>query len=141
MTVKELLEGWGSAVQEIAAIQRQINKISFGPQGCKGVILTDMPRGTNDPTSAGVQALDHYEDMLNQAKQRNAAVLEETERMLSTVGDGIARGILRNYYGAAMTDERIAQILRKSRATVVRKRTSAENYLEKTFVVRHFDTV
>jgi DNA-directed RNA polymerase specialized sigma24 family protein len=136
MTVKELLKAWGYAVFEISAIQRQITKITLNPGGgCKGIILTDMPRGTNDPMSAAVQALDHYDAMLEEVKQEKAALLEETERMLKTVDDSLARIILRHYYGEGLKDSQIADVLHKARETITRRRTMAENYLQKTFTV------
>lgn len=134
MNAKELLAEWRYAVQEIAAIERQMSKISLSGPSSKGVILTDMPRGTNDPMSAACQALDHYETLLDEVKQKNAAILEESERMLKSVDDILARVILRHYYGDDKTDEQISIILEKARETITRRRTMAENYLQKTFV-------
>jgi DNA-directed RNA polymerase specialized sigma24 family protein len=135
MTAKELLKACRYAVQEIAAIQRQMDATCFPVfGGCKGVIITDMPHGTNDPTTAVRQALDHYEELLEQAKQEKAGLLEEFERMMKTVDDTFARVILRHYYGAGRTDEQIAIEMDKARETVTRRRNAAENFLQNTFI-------
>ncbi len=107
--------------------------IPGGPSGYKGVVITDMPGGTNDPTTAAVQAIEKYETLLTEAKQRNAVALAEFEMMMKTVGDGTARTILREYYGLGKTDNVIAGILHYSRSVVTRRRNSAENYLQSTY--------
>ena len=136
MTAKDVLNSCRNASREITAIQRQIDMIHIpgGPSGSKGIIITDMPHGTNDPTAAALQAVEKYETLLTEAKQRNAAILAEFEMMMKTVGDCMARIILRNYYGVGKTDQEISDEMDRARETITRRRNRAENYLQKTYV-------
>ncbi len=120
MTPRQLCEACRFAVREMAAIEQQILRIGTigGPKGYGSTAMTGMPRGTNRPDAAQNQRVDAYEKILLDKKQEAVELLMQFEQMLTGVKDGTDRAILRYYYGAGWTDERIAEQMELTDRTV-----------------------
>lgn len=143
MTAREVLNQCRTALAEITAIERQIDRMMTigGPDGGKGGGIrrekvkgkteeyTTMQR-TNNPQAAREQALDGWEEALEKRKQHLSQLLQQMETMLKALDDGRARTIVRYYYGVGWTDEKIAEELETSREVITRQRNAAVNYLE-----------
>ena len=66
MTKRELLENYRSLVREIDLLEKQsafLNQYVGGPRPVRSVVLTGMPRGTNEPEAAMLQRAD-YDDAI-----------------------------------------------------------------------------
>lgn len=143
MTARELLNQCRTALAEITAIERQIDRLMTigGPSGTKGGGIRRekikgkadeyaIVRGSNNPQAAREQAIDGWEEALERKKSRLAEMLAEMEEMLETLRDGRARTIIRYYYGVGWTDEKIAEELETSREVITRQRNAAVDYME-----------
>jgi hypothetical protein len=143
MTVRELLSGCRTAVIEIAAIERQIEKVlpTGGPKQYNGAWPTVAKvkgeecyafagRGTNDTEAARQQQVDGLMEMLRTKQSALEQMLVDFERLIEQLDDGTARTILRYYYVVAWTDERIADELELPRQSVNARRNAAVGYLE-----------
>ncbi len=141
-TTKELLIACRSAAQEIAAIERQLQKAgsSGGPRGYGGGIRREVyhdkgkecaisPRMTNNPAAAATQREDAYIVKLESRKAELQDLLSGFEMIVDKLADGTARTILRYYYCVGWTDEAIAVELELSRVAVNEKRRKAVKYL------------
>lgn len=147
MTVRELLDQCRTALTEITAIERQIDRLmSTGApsDGSGGGIRREKVkkkskeapeeyvsiRGTNNPEAARSQAVDGCEAVLKQKQQRLNEMMAEMERIIEKLSDGKARTIIRYYYGVGWSDERIADELETSREVITRRRNAAVDWLE-----------
>ena len=129
MTKRELLESYRDIVIEIETLERQskfLNQFIGGPRPVRGIQLTGMPRGTNDPEAALLQREDTNEVM--EKIEGKCAELREMvdafEMIMDKIDDRRLRIIVRNYYALGWTDERIAEQLELSRQHVNRLRTA-----------------
>ncbi len=120
MTPRQLCEACRYAVREMAAIEQQIARLGSigGPKPLASSGMNGMPRGTNRPDAAQNQQVDAYEKVLLDKKQEAVDLLMQFEKMLTEVKDGTDRAILRYYYGAGWTDERIAEQMELTDRTV-----------------------
>lgn len=143
MTARELLNQCRIALAETTAIERQIDKMMTigGPSGSKGSGIRREKikgkadeyvtvRGTNNPQAAKEQAVDGWEEALEERKRQLSEMLLRMEELLLGLRDGRARTIIRYYYGVGWTDEKIADELETSREVITRQRNAAVNYLE-----------
>lgn len=143
MTVRDLLNQCRTALTEITAIERQIDRLmttGAPSSGAGGGIRREKVkggddeyvtvRGTNNPKAAREQAIDGCEAVLERKKRQLSEMLFEMEELLGLLGDGQARTIIRYYYGVGWTDERIAEEMEISRETVTRQRNKAIDYME-----------
>lgn len=142
MKVRELLEQCRTALTEITAIERQIDRFmtTGAPSGGGGGPRREKIKGsneyvvvgggTNNPEAARMQAAEGCEAMLQQKKQALSELFTIMETLLELLSDGNARTILRYYYGVGWTDEKIADELETSREVITRQRNAAVNYLE-----------
>ena len=145
MSARDTLASCRTAVIEIAAIERQIERVAptGGPKQYGGAwptvakvrgeeCYTFAGRGTNDTEAARQQQVDGLVQMLDERRARLESILTDFESLLRRLDDGTARTILRYYYGVAWTDERIAGELELTRAVVTKRRNSAVDYLDLT---------
>jgi hypothetical protein len=111
---QEILTDYRLIVMEIETLERQskfLNKYIGGPRPLRGVQLTGMPRGTNDPEAAMLQQIEeddpvyHIEEL---SKELGRMVLE-FEQIVNEIKDRRLFIIVRNYYGLGWTDEKIAE--------------------------------
>lgn len=129
MTKRELLENYRDIVIEIETLERQskfLNQFIGGPRPLRGVQLTGMPRGTNDPEAAMLQRED-TDEVLEKIEAKCAELrdlVDAFELIMDGIGDRRLRIIVRNYYALGWTDERIAEQLELSRQHVNRLRTA-----------------
>lgn len=129
MTKRELLENYRDIVIEIETLERQskfLNQFIGGPRPLRGVQLTGMPRGTNDPETALLQRSD-TDEVINKIEEKCAALramVDSFEQIMDKIEDRRLRIIVRNYYALGWTDERIGEQLDLSRQHVNRLRTS-----------------
>ena len=128
-TKRELLESYRDIVIEIETLERQskfLNQFIGGPRPVRGIQLTGMPRGTNDPEAALLQREDTNE-VLEKIEAKCAELREMVdafEMIMDKIDDRRLRIIVRNYYALGWTDERIAEQLELSRQHVNRLRTA-----------------
>ena len=120
MNAKELLMACRNIVREISAIEEQIKRIGTigGPREMTGSVLLKTHSATNRPDAARNQKIDAYEQALNEKRQQAVDLLLQFERLLDEVKDVTDRTILRYYYGAGWTDERIAEEMELTDRTV-----------------------
>ena len=129
MTKRELLENYRDIVIEIETLERQskfLNQFIGGPRPMRGVALTGMPRGTNDPEAAILQRAD-TDDVLKKIDAKCAELrdmVDSFEHIMDMIDDRRLRIIVRNYYALGWTDEKIAEQLELSRQHVNRLRTA-----------------
>lgn len=129
MTKRELLENYRDIVIEIETLERQskfLNQFIGGPRPLRGVQLTGMPRGTNDPEAALLQRSD-TDEVINKIEEKCAALramVDSFEQIMDKIDDRRLRIIVRNYYALGWTDERIGEQLDLSRQHVNRLRTA-----------------
>ena len=135
MTKRELLESYRDIVIEIETLERQskfLNQFIGGPRPVRGIQLTGMPRGTNDPEAALLQREDTNE-VLEKIEAKCAELREMVdafEMIMDKIEDRRLRIIVRNYYALGWTDERIAEQLELSRQHVNRLRTACIEQLQ-----------
>jgi DNA-directed RNA polymerase specialized sigma24 family protein len=119
MDAKELLLACRNIVREISAIEEQIKRIGTigGPRERSASVLA-RKSVTNRPDAARNQKIDAYEQALDEKRQQAVDLLLQFEKLLDGVKDVTDRAILRYYYGAGWTDERIAEEMELTDRTV-----------------------
>ena len=129
MTKRERLENYRMLVIEIDTLERQskfLNQFIGGPRPLRGVQLTGMPRGTNDPEAALLQRVD-TDDVLDKIEERCRELrplLEEFERIMDQIEDRRLQIIIRDYYALGWSEERTGEHVGLSRQHVNRLRTA-----------------
>ena len=134
MTKRELLENYRNLVIDINMMEQRLSFLSKyigGPKPIRGVQLTGMPHGTNDPEAAILQQQDTDSEILEKIEQR----MYETRRMtarfeviLEEIDDRRLRNIIQAYYGLGHSEERIAEEVGLSQTHVNRLR---KEYIDK----------
>ena len=134
MTKRELLENYRSLVREIDLLEKQsafLNQYVGGPRPVRAVVLTGMPRGTNEPEAAMLQRAD-YDDAIYELERKSEELrelLNEFNAILDAIDDVDDRNILRAYYALNWTDERIGKWLNYDKSTIWRRRNQLMNEL------------
>ena len=134
MTKRELLENYRSLVREIDLLEKQsafLNQYVGGPRPVRSVVLTGMPRGTNEPEAAILQRAD-YDDAIYELERKSEELrelLNEFNAILDAIDDVDDRNILRAYYALNWTDERIGNWLNYDKSTIWRRRNQLMNEL------------
>ena len=134
MTKRELLENYRSLVKEIDLLEKQsafLNQYVGGPRPVRAVVLTGMPRGTNEPEAAMLQRAD-YDDAIYELERKSEELrelLNEFNAILDAIEDGDDRNILRAYYALNWTDESIGKWLNYDKSTIWRRRNQLMNSL------------
>lgn len=127
MTRRDLLEQYRLLVIDIKILEKQSNFLQGfigGPRPLRGVQLTGMPRGTNDPVAAIMQRKD-VDDTLAQLEKKQGelvSLVREFEVIVDAIEDRRLQIIIRCYFGLGWTDEQIADQLELSRQHVNRLR-------------------
>jgi len=113
MTKRELLESYRAMVIDINLMEERLaflGRYIGGPKPLRGVQLTGMPRGTNDPEAAILQQEDSDAALLDKIQQRLSETRRLTwqfEQILEDIADRWVRDIVQAYYGLGYSDERI----------------------------------
>ena len=134
MTKRELLENYRSLVREIDLLEKQsafLNQYVGGPRPVRAVVLTGMPRGTNEPEAAMLQRAD-YDDAIYELERKSEELrelLNEFNAILDAIEDVDDRNILRAYYALNWTDESIGKWLNYDKSTIWRRRNQLMNSL------------
>ena len=134
MTKRELLENYRSLVREIDLLEKQsafLNQYVGGPRPVRAVVLTGMPRGTNEPEAAVLQRAD-YDDAIYELERKSEELrelLNEFNAILDAIEDVDDRNILRAYYALNWTDESIGKWLNYDKSTIWRRRNQLMNIL------------
>lgn len=134
MTPRETLEFCRSAVDEIAAIEHQLDRLrGIGGPRSLGAVSTESMSRTNNPESARLQHEDYLCAELEKQRDRIEATLAAANALVNSLADGRARSILRYYYLVGWNDDRIADEMGISRTWVCKKRVAAVRFLEKKY--------
>ena len=134
MTKRELLENYRSLVRERDLLEKQsafLNQYVGGPRPVRSVVLTGMPRGTNEPEAAMLQRAD-YDDAIYELERKSEELrelLNEFNTILDAIEDVDDRNILRAYYALNWTDESIGKWLNYDKSTIWRRRNQLMNSL------------
>ena len=134
MTKRELLENYRSLVREIDLLEKQsafLNQYVGGPRSVRSIVLTGMPRGTNEPEAAMMQRAD-YEDAIYELERKSEELRElltEFNVILDAIEDPDDRNILRAYYALNWTDSKIGELLNYDKSTIWRRRNQLMNGL------------
>ena len=134
MTKRELLENYRSLVREIDLLEKQsafLNQYVGGPRSVRSIVLTGMPRGTNEPEAAMMQRAD-YEDAIYELERKSEELrelLNEFNVILDAIEDPDDRNILRAYYALNWTDSKIGELLNYDKSTIWRRRNQLMNGL------------
>ena len=134
MTKRELLENYRSLVREIDLLEKQsafLNQYVGGPRPIRSVVLTGMPRGTNEPEAAMLQRAD-YDDAIYELERKSEELrelLNEFNAIIDAIEDVDDRNILRAYYALNWTDESIGKWLNYDKSTIWRRRNQLMNSL------------
>ena len=151
MTVREMLNGYRTALIEARAIKCQIERLEASRNGYSSSTAIHrikvpgkdeyvvMPRG-NNPEAANNQAIEGCIEQLRLREEILSRSSMELEKLLDMLSDGSARAILRYYYGANYNDEWIAEEMMTVREVITRKRNWAINYLESKVTESHIKT-
>ena len=142
MTAREILMQCRTALTEITAIERQIDRLmtTGAPSGGGGGLRREKIKGsdeyvisasrTNNADAAQAQAVDGFEAVLEAKKRQLDELLVKMEKLLELLDDGNARAVLRYYYGVGWADEKIAIEMGMARQTITNKRNAAVDYLD-----------
>ena len=134
MTKRELLENYRSLVREIDLLEKQsafLNQYVGGPRPVRSIVLTGMPRGTNEPEAAMMQRAD-YDDAIYELERKSEELrelLNEFNAILDAIEDPDDRNILRAYYALNWTDSQIGKLLNYDKSTIWRRRNQLMNGL------------
>lgn len=135
MTKRELLENYRLLVLEIDTLERQsefLNQFIGGPRPVRGIRLTGMPHGTNDPEAAILQRAD-YDDAIYKIEQKSEELRElvsEFENIIESIPNKEDALIIRNYYALGWTDVEIGRTLGYDKSTIWKRRSRAIRALD-----------
>lgn len=121
---RKVLESYAQVIAEKEAVVHQWQKLRLPgqPSSLHGMNMDGMPRGTNDPDSAAMQAIDGMAKVLCSKWANLEKATRAFEKIIESVPDGFSRSILRMYYGAGVDEKTIAETIGWSRQTVNRVR-------------------
>ena len=131
---QEILTDYRLIVMELETLVRQskfLNKYIGGPKPLRGVQLTGMPRGTNDPVAAILQQNEEDDPVfhIEELSKELGRMVNEFENIVNQITDRRLFIIVRNYYALGWTDEKIAENMDLSRQTVQKVRSDYFNSL------------
>lgn len=131
---QEILTDYRLIVMELETLERQskfLNKYIGGPKPLRGVQLTGMPRGTNDPEAAMLQQNEEDDPIfhIEELSKELGRMVNEFENIVNQITDRRLFIIVRNYYALGWTDEKIAENMDLSRQTVQKVRSDYFNSL------------
>ena len=134
---QEILVNYREITKSIDLMDREIERLSNmkyigGPRPIRGIQLTGMPRGTNDPEAAMLQTTSIEDEILEHIREKQAMqyeMMREAYRIIDAIHDQRLQNIVRSYYLHGMTDEQIAEDEGLSHTHVNRLRTDYFNNL------------
>jgi len=134
---QEILVNYREITLSIELMDKEIERLTEmkyigGPKPVRGVQITGMPRGTNEPEAAMMQRVSIEDEILDQIRQKQAVqyeMMREAYRIIDAIKDQRLQNIVRSYYLHGMTDERIAEDEGLSHTHVNRLRTEFFNNL------------
>ena len=131
---QEILTDYRLIVMELETLERQskfLNKYIGGPKPLRGVQLTGMPRGTNDPVAAILQQNEEDDPVfhIEELSKELGRMVNEFENIVNQITDRRLFIIVSNYYALGWTDEKIAENMDLSRQTVQKVRSDYFNSL------------
>ena len=131
---QEILTDYRLIVMELETLERQskfLNKYIGGPKPLRGIQLTGMPRGTNDPEAAMLQQNEEDDPIfhIEELSKELGRMVNEFENIVNQITDRRLFIIVRNYYALGWTDEKIAENMDLSRQTVQKVRSDYFNSL------------
>ena len=114
MTARETLDLCRSFAIETASIARLVElaeqRIPLMPNGCRGIQITDMPRGGNDATAAAIAHADGLEQWYVRQRAELVMLVEQVERIIGGL-ETWAKLTMRAYYIDAKTDSEVAALM------------------------------
>ena len=114
MTARETLDLCRSYAIETAAIARLVEmaeqRIPLIPNGCRGIQLTDMPRGGNDATAAAIAHVDGMEQWYLRDRAELVMLVEQVEQIIGGL-ETWAKVLMRAYYIDGKTDSEVAALM------------------------------
>lgn len=114
MTARETLDLCRSYAIETAAIARLVEmaeqRIPLIPNGCRGIQLTDMPRGGNDATAAAIAHVDGMEQWYLRDRAELVMLVEQVEQIIGGL-ETWAKMTMRAYYIDGKTDSELAALM------------------------------
>lgn len=124
MTTLDILTAYRATVQEIAAIDRQLQLCALpnGPAPLENQRYGGIGRNTNEPTAAALQTIDGLEEMLLARRAYLLTIAAAFEGVVQNIADPETAVIIRRYYGLGETDAQVAEAVEKSAMTVYRIR-------------------
>ena len=110
---QEILADYRLIVMEIEILEKQskfLNKYIGGPRPLRGVQLTGMPRGTNDPEAAMLQQVEEDDPVyhIEELQKELGHMVLEYNQIINEIKDRRLSIIVQMYYGLGWTDDRIA---------------------------------
>ena len=130
--VRKFLYSCRDAVFAIRAIERQRDSVRLDPaRGYKGVVITDMPRGTNDPLAAALDQLDGYDKQLLEARNELVQRLIVLEQLLTRLTSDKDKAIIRYFFGQGKTDAFVAADFDMDESTIRSRRRAAIKRIER----------
>lgn len=126
MTPRETLDLCRSLATETAAIARLVEmaeqRIPLMPSGCKGIAITDMPRGGNDATAAAIARVDGLEQWYLRDHAELVMLVEQVEKLICGL-ETWEKVLMRMYYIDGKTDTEVATVMQYNfRQTAQNKR-------------------
>ena len=126
MTPRETLDLCRSLAIETAAIARLVEmaeqRIPLMPNGCKGIAITDMPRGGNNATAAAIARVDGLEQWYLRDHAELIMLMEQVENLIGGL-ETWAKVLIRMYYIDGKTDTEVAILMQYNfRQTAQNKR-------------------
>ena len=126
MTPRETLDLCRSLAIETAAIARLVEmaeqRIPLMPSGCKGIAITDMPRGGNDATAAAIARVDGLEQWYLRDHAELVMLVGQVEKLIGGL-ETWERVLIRMYYIDGKTDTEVATVMQYNfRQTAQNKR-------------------
>ena len=127
MNNREILVRYKWLMEEAWVLSQQAERVlRIGrPAGIAKQEITGMPRGTNDPTAAGIQAFDGYVKQLKIKADEIMKICGRFESVITMLKDDRDRTICRMYYGLGMTDEQISRRIHIARQVITDIRNKA----------------
>lgn len=113
MTTIEILTAYRSVTREISMIRSMQDQL-------KGRLA--LHRADKSTTGKLTRKIDRYEGLAVQAEARQASLQADFDRLMALVPDEHLRVILLQYYGMAMTDAEVAEMMDCEPHTVNRYR-------------------
>lgn len=134
---QEVLVNYREITITLERLDMEVEKLSKtgfigGPRPLRGVQLTGMPRGTNDPEAAMIQMNDLEAEILESIREKQAVqyeMMREARSIIDAIADPRLQNIVAFYYIHGMTDEAIAEKESLSQTHVNRLRTDFFNSL------------